>query len=220
MPAKTSEGFLYQHLACTPSTADSLSRGFLNKDFDVENVIKGDAYRNRLYWDPTDHTVSVFNVSSNSPLRVILIRKDIGNCEMFFLRLRDILHSNPMIACVGEFSAGYFKQECNWANDSEALNINKGNIYGMRNDCGPWYLTIFAPESSNTTELTVEVSEPYDPLVFRWFRVITNLAFLPAICIALKRRYYAEAVIYTLTFTMSAVSTIKLVFHSTLQKLY
>ena len=207
------------NLVSIPSTAEMLSHGFQNDDFDVENIIKGDAYHNRLYWDPTRHsTVSVFNISSTSPLRIVLIREDIGNCEMFFLRLKAVLHSNPMIACVGDLSATHFKQECKWVNDSDPLNINQGNIYGMPNECGPWYLTIFAPESSNTTQLSVEVSEPYDPLVFRWFRVITNLAFLPAICIALKRRYYAEAIIYTLTFTMSAVSTVKLVFHSTQTK--
>ena len=127
---------------------------------------------------------------------------------MFFLRLKGVSHPDPMVACIGELSDTHFKQECKWVNDSDALNINKGNIYGMPRDCGPWYLTVFAPESSNTTELSVEVSEPYDPLVFRWFRVITNLALMPAICIALRRRYYAEAIIYTLTLCMSVVSSI------------
>lgn len=176
----------------------------------MENLIKGDVYYHRLIWDPTGRTVSVFNVSNSSPLHVILIRKNIGNCEMFFLRLKDIINHTSIIACIGELSATRFEQKCNWVNNSEAITINEGNIYGMPNDCGPWYMTIYVSASSNTTELSLEVSEPYDPIAFRWFRVLTNLAFMPGIIIALKRRYYAEAIIYTLTFLLSGVSHVDL----------
>jgi hypothetical protein len=178
----------------------------LQKSSDVQNLITGKAHYHRLVWDPTSSTDTIFNVSGNFPLHIILIRKNIGHCEMFFLRLTSILPFKSMIACVGELTAANLKEKCKWVNDSEALNINQGNIYGMPTDCGPWYLTVFTPGVSNTTNLSVHVSGPYDPLVFRWFRVLTNLAFMPAIFIALKRRYYAEAMIYFLTFTMSAVS--------------
>ena len=172
----------------------------------LEKLIEGDAHYHRLIWDPTSRAVSVYNISGSSPLHVILIRKKVGNCEMFFLHLKGILQSNSMIACVGELSATSLEQKCNWVNNSQALNINQGNIYGMQDDCGPWYMTIYTPGISNTTQLFVELSEPYDPLVFRWFRVITNLAFMPAIVIALKRRFYAETIIYSLTFMLSGVS--------------
>lgn len=176
-----------------------------NGDFDVPNIMKSDVPYIRLVWDPTGRTVSVFNISGISPLRILLIRKQIGNCEMFFLRLRGILQfPSSIMVCISELSATSLQQKCNLANDSEALQINEGNIYGMQHDCGPWYLTVFVPDT-NTTELSVEVSEPYDPLVFRWLRVITNLCFIPGIILALKRRFYAEAIIYILTFTMSVV---------------
>lgn len=84
--------------------------------------------------------------------------------------------------------------------------MNSGSVYGMRHDCGPWYMSIYTPGVSNITDISIEISEPYDPLVFRWFRVITNLAFLPAIFLALKRHFYAEAIIYSLTFVLSVVS--------------
>ncbi len=205
--------FFIMHLAYVKSnTADFLPHDNWNEGSDVQNLIKGDAHYNRLVWDPTSRSVTLFNISGNSPLRIILIRKNIGHCEMFFLRLRNFLKFNSMIACVGELSSTSLKEKCTWVNDSEALNMNEGNIYGMPADCGPWYLTVHIPGTSNTTELSVEVSEPYDPLAFRWFRVITNLAFMPAIYLALKRRFYAEAIIYVLTFCMSMVSTVCLFF--------
>lgn len=172
---------------------------------DVENVVKGNFHYHRLVWDPTSRTVSVFNVSGTSPLHVILIRKNVGNCQMFFLRLKGISQPMSMIACVWELSATRLEQKCNWVNNSDALNINHGTIYGMQGDCGPWYMTIYTPGMSNSTELSVEVSESYDPLAFRWFRVITNLAFLPAVFLALKRRFYAEAIIYFLNFILSGM---------------
>ena len=168
--------------------------------------MNGDVHYHRLVWDPTGHTVSVFNVSGSSPLHVILIRKNVGNCEMFFVKLKGILNHTSVIACIGELSATRFEQKCDWVNHSEAININEGNIYGMPNDCGPWYMTIYISGNTNTTQLSVDVSGPYDPLAFRWFRVITNLALVPGIIISLKRRYYAEAIIYTLTFLLSGVS--------------
>ena len=125
---------------------------------------------------------------------------------MFFLRLKSVTKYLSLIMCVAELSATSLETKCKWVNDSRTLNINEGNIYGMTRKCGPWYLTIYVPNTSNTTELSVEVSGPYDPLVFRWFRVITNLAFVPAIILALKRRFHAQAIIYCLTFTLSSVS--------------
>ena len=184
----------------------------VNDVSNVESFMKGHVRYHRLVWDPTSHTVSMYNISSASPLHIILIRKKVGNCEMFFLRLKGILPFKSMIACVGELSASPsaagFKQNCNWVNNSVEINMNQGNTYGMQYDCGPWYLTIYAPGVSNTTELSIDVSEPYDPLVFRWFRVITNLAFMPAIFVGLKRRFYAETMIYTFTFTLSGVGII------------
>jgi hypothetical protein len=191
-----------------PNIADTLPHDILNENsLDIQDLIEGDVHYYRLVWDPTSRTVSVFNISGTSPLHIILIRKNIGHCEMFFLRLKGILQFNSMIACVGELSATNLKQNCKWVNNSNTLNINQGNIYGMPGDCGPWYLTIYTPGISNNTELSVEVSEPYDPLAFRWFRVTSNLAFVPAIYLALKRRFHAEAIIYVLTCTMSSVSS-------------
>ena len=187
------------------NSAEPLQNDILSKGSDVQNLITGNPHYHRLVWDPTSRTSTLFNISGNFPLHIILIRKNIGHCEMFFLRLSGVVLFKSMIACVGELTAKNLEQKCKWVNDSETLNINQGNIYGMPADCGPWYLTVFTPGISNKTDLSVEVSEPYDPLVFRWFRVITNLAFLPSIFIALKRRYYAEAIIYLLTFAMSTV---------------
>jgi hypothetical protein len=195
----------YQPLASKSNTAAvTVPHDIFNND--VENVVKGNFHYHRLVWDPTSRTVSVFNVSGTSPLHVILIRKNVGNCQMFFLRLKGISQPMSMIACVWELSATRLEQKCNWVNNSDALNINHGTIYGMQGDCGPWYMTIYTPGMSNSTELSVEVSESYDPLAFRWFRVITNLAFLPAVFLALKRRFYAEAIIYFLNFILSGVS--------------
>ncbi|CAB3994013.1 Hypothetical predicted protein [Paramuricea clavata] len=197
--------FLAFLTACMPNTADNLPHDILNENSDIRDLIEGDVHYYRLVWDPTSRTVSVFNISGISPLHIILIRKNIGHCEMFFLRLKAILLFNSMIACVGELSATNLKQNCKWVNNSNTLNINQGNIYGMPGDCGPWYLTIYTPGISNDTELSVEVSEPYDPLAFRWFRVTSNLAFVPAIYLALKRRFHAEAIIYVLTCIMSSI---------------
>ena len=178
----------------------------VNDDSDLKGLMEGHFHYHRLVWDPTGHTVSVYNISSTSPLHIILIRKKVGNCEAFFLRLKGISPYKSLIACVGELTAAGFKQKCHWVNDSREITINEGNIYGMQDECGPWYVTIYTPGVSNTTKLFMEVSEPYDPLAFRWFRVITNLAFLPALYLALKRRFYAETIIYTLTFILSGVS--------------
>ena len=179
--------------------------GILDKNSSAESLKKGGVHYNRLVWDPTSRTISVFNVSGTSPLYIILIRKKVGNCEMFFLRFKGNLKSH-IITCVSELSASSLEQKCNWVNNSNTLNINHGNIYGMQDNCGPWYLTVYTPEIKNTTELSLEVSQPYDPLIFRWFRVITNLAFVPAIVIALKRHFYAETIIYVSTFALSTVS--------------
>ena len=181
----------------------------VNDASNLESFMKGHVHYHRLVWDPTGRTFSMFNISSASPLYIILIRRKAGNCEVFFLRLKGVLPFKSMIACVGELSASpsaeRFKQNCNWVNNSGQINLNQGNIYGMQYGCGPWYLTVYAPGIANTTELSIDVSVPYDPLVFRWFRVITNLAFMPAIFVGLKRRFYAETMIYTLTFILSGV---------------
>lgn len=181
---------------------------------EVQNFVGGKIHFKPMVWDPTKTTTSVFNISNDSPLHIILSREKKGHCEMFFVKFTylsmfKLNDSYRMIVCVAEMQKMHFKEKCYWVNDTEKLTVNQGKLYGMPLNCGPWYITVFVTDSttnhSKTDELSVEVSEPYDPLAFRWFRVLTNIAFIPAIVISFKRGLYAECIVYFLNFTLSWV---------------
>ena len=162
-----------------------------------------------MYWDPLHKMVSIFNISEGSPLHIILSREKKSHCEMFYLQFKNDVDKR-MIVCVAELHEdNYLKEKCHWVNNTGNLAVNQGNLYGMPKDCGPWYLTVSVSGStsySNATKLAVEVSEPEDTVFFRWFRVISNLAFIPGIIISFKRRLYAECIVYFLNFSVSCVS--------------
>ena len=163
-----------------------------------------------MFWDPLHKMVSIFNISEGSPLHIILSREKKSHCEMFYLQFKNDVDKR-MIVCVAELHEdNYLKEKCHWVNNTGNLAVNQGNLYGMSKDCGPWYLTVFVYCSENcsntTTKLSVEVSESDDTIFFRWFRVISNLAFIPGIIISLKRRLYAECIVYFLNFSVSCVS--------------
>ena len=212
---------IFTYLDDQTTIAASNSR-IIEGNSEVQNFVGGKIHFKPMVWDPTKTTTSVFNISNDSPLHIILSREKKGHCEMFFVKFTylsmfKLNDSYRMIVCVAEMQKMHFKEKCYWVNDTEKLTVNQGKLYGMPLNCGPWYITVFVTDSttnhSKTDELSVEVSEPYDPLAFRWFRVLTNIAFIPAIVISFKRGLYAECIVYFLNFTLSWVSMITIPTH-------